>query len=401
MNSITFKIKRNLDIYKKTSYLSSSVFMWCVMTLYFVYKGLDFTEIALLQSIGAVFEILFEIPTGVLSDKRGHAFVLKISSVSRVVAVFFLFIFNQFYLLILSELFFAIASSAQSGANTALVYESLKKTESVKGYSSFLADIRGKQAIIRLVVRIITPVVFSFNQEIPIILSAVIYLVIGYFTFKLTEPSRDNQSDADSSASATKLKIRDILKRKVFIVCSILSAVVFVVVSNYSQYIGPFLQGAGFNIAFLGAVYAFGSLGEYLGSKFTKKIADKKSIVVLFTLPLVIFIFCILGGVIPSFFGGAIAYFGISMVNTPFSILLSEQINKSISSKYRATLLSVSNQISQFLSIIADPIIGYSIDYIGFNRTYFYFGSASIILITILVLIWLLFFKANKKESPS
>ena len=373
--------------------------MWCVMTLYFVYKGLDFTEIALLQSIGAVFEILFEIPTGVLSDKRGHAFVLKISSVSRVIAVFFLFIFNQFYLLILSELFFAIASSAQSGANTALVYESLKKTEGIKGYSSFLADIRGKQAIIRLVIRIITPAIFSFNQEVPIILSAVIYLVIGYFTFKLTEPSSNNQSDA--SLASTKLKIRDILKNKVFIVCSILSAVVFVVVSNYSQYIGPFLQGSGFNIAFLGAVYALGSLGEYLGSKFTKRIADKRSIVVLFTLPLVIFIFCILGGVIPSFIGGAIAYFGISMVNTPFSILLSEQINKSISSKYRATLLSVSNQISQFLSIIADPIIGYSIDYIGFNRTYFYFGSASIILIAILVLIWLLFFKVNKKESPS
>lgn len=383
--------------------MSSSVFMWCVMTLYFIYKGLDFTEIALLQSIGAVFEILFEIPTGILSDKRGHAFVLKISSVSRIVAVFFLFIFNQFYLLILSELFFAIASSAQSGANTALVYESLKNTKGTKGYSAFLADIRGKQAIIRLVVRIITPAVFSFNQQIPIILSAAIYLVIGYFTFKYTEPHSDNKSDANSTGSESKLRIPDILKNKVFIVCSILSAVVFVIVSNYSQYIGPFLQSTGFNIMFLGVIYALSSFGEYLGSKLTKRIVDKKNILVLFALPIVIFIFCVLGGVIPNIFGGAIAYFGISMVNTPFSILLSEKINQSISSKYRATLLSVSNQICQLLSIIADPIIGFSIDLLGFNRTYFYLGCAAIIVILILALVYILFFKSkiNTQKDPS
>lgn len=65
-NQSTFN---NISIYKKIGYLNSSILFWTLNTLYYVYRGLNFFQIAALQSIGSFMSAILEIPTGWLSDK--------------------------------------------------------------------------------------------------------------------------------------------------------------------------------------------------------------------------------------------------------------------------------------------------------------------------------------------
>lgn len=206
---------------------------------------------------------------------------------------------------------------------------------------------------------------------------------------RYTDPSKPTieekvKEKPSGKNKVVKDKILEIIKKnKTFIVYSLLSAFVLVSVSNYSQYLGPFLKGRGLDIKWLGVVMASASLGDYLGTKSIKYLKTKNKEKILLILAAFIFIFIFLGGARKTILGGAIAYFGINLIYSPFSILLGESINEVISSKYRATLLSISNQFDEMFFMLIDPLIGFSIDILGFGLSYVYLGTASTFLLII------------------
>lgn len=362
------------------------------MTLYYNFKGLNFLEISLLQSIGSVIVIILEIPLGWISDRYGHSTVLKISALTKVLGVLSLIVFDTFYLLIISEIFLAIATAAQSGSDTALLYESLIEIGKEKEYTDILARVRGRQSLIRILSRIIAPLTFMCFAELPFIISLLIYLIINMLTLGYMTPSKEVQSDKIQSdkiqSNGVKKRLLNvIITNKAFIAYSMLSAFVLVSVSNYSQYISPFLVERGLNIKWLGIVMAAASLGDYLGTKLVKvsKKMDRTRTLVL--LAMVIFCFVVLGGANETILGGAFAYFGINIAYSPFIVLLKESINSVIDNKYRATFLSVSSQFDELFSILIDPAIGVSIDILGFKLVYVWLGIISMFLLAIITII--------------
>lgn len=384
--------KRNIKNYEWISYFNATILIWGVMTLYYNFKGLNFLEISLLQSIGSVIVIILEIPLGWISDRYGHSTVLKISALTKVLGVLSLIVFDTFYLLIISEIFLAIATAAQSGADTALLYESLIETGKEKEYTDILARVRGRQSLIRILSRIIAPLTFMWFAELPFIISLLIYLIINMLTLGYMTPSKEVQSDKVQSdkvqSNGVKKRLLNvIITNKSFIAYSILSAFVLVSVSNYSQYISPFLVERGLNIKWLGIVMAAASLGDYLGTKLVKvsKKMDRTRTLVL--LAMVIFCFVLLGGANETILGGAFAYFGINIAYSPFIVLLKESINSVIDNKYRATFLSVSSQFDELFSILIDPAIGVSIDILGFKLVYVWLGIISIFLLAIITIV--------------
>lgn len=361
---------KNIQTYKLINYLNATILFVGIMTLYYTFKGLSFLEISLLQSIGSIIIILFEIPLGWLSDRYGHSFVLKISALCRVLSVIFLIVFDNFYLLIISEFFSSLASAAQSGADTALFYDSLVATAQQENYAKIQAKIKGHQSLIRIASRLIAPLAFSIFPDLPFILSLLLYILIFVLTTQYTNPHIRNDLKVTNQSTDKKVRLlHTITKYKSFILYSLLSAFTLVAMSNYSQYISPFLMERGLDVKWLGLVLTSASIGSYLGArliKYLKKYANNK---VLILLSLLLFGFVFLGGARKTIAGGVIGYFGINLVYCPFTILLGETINKIIDAKYRATLLSISSQFNELFAILIDPVIGLSIDMLGFNST--------------------------------
>ena len=417
--------EKNILLYEWSNYINSSVLIWTILTLYYLWRGLSYFDIALVQSVGAIATAVLEIPTGWISDRCGHHIVLKIASFSRLVAIVTLTFANSFLLMVASELFFSLANASQSGAGSAFLFEATSaysRMDRKNGtYALILSKMTGAQSIIRITVRLIAPVLFSINPLIPFVISIFVYflglLVTLEFKENVVSPNRRNnclpEEDGFIRTRTSKLNLKEnvqtfiqelikIVKTNIFISLCTVSAISLILVSNYSQFIAPNLTGMGFDIKFLGIVTAAASLGEFFGSRLTAKIVKtlknyyKKSagdtiafsgnveFLVILVILSVIAILMLCAGLIPSIYVCIFTYVAINLFSTTLSILINDQMNLIAEENNRATLLSVSNQIEEIASVVSDPLIGVSLDFSGFGTTYVCLGCITLVVIALI-----------------
>ena len=417
--------EKNILLYEWSNYINSSVLIWTILTLYYLWRGLSYFDIALVQSVGAIATAVLEIPTGWISDRCGHHIVLKIASFSRLVAIVTLTFANSFLLMVASELFFSLASASQSGAGSAFLFEATNANSGMDrkngAYALILSKMTGTQSIIRITVRLIAPVLFSINPLTPFVISIFVYFLGLLVTLEFKEndvsPNRRNnclpEEDGFIRTRTSKLNLKEnvqtffqelikIVKTNIFISLCTVSAISLILVSNYSQFIAPNLTSMGFDIKFLGIVTAAASLGEFFGSRLTAKIVKtlknsyKKSagdiiafsgnvefLVILGVLS-VIAILMLCAGLIPSIYVCIFTYVAINLFSTTLSILINNQMNLIAEENNRATLLSVSNQIEEIASVVSDPLIGIALDFSGFGTTYVCLGCITLVVIALI-----------------
>lgn len=417
--------EKNILLYEWSNYINSSVLIWTILTLYYLWRGLSYFDIALVQSVGAIATAVLEIPTGWISDRCGHHIVLKIASFSRLVAIVTLTFANSFLLMVASELFFSLASASQSGAGSAFLFEATNAnsgTDRKNGaYALILSKMTGTQSIIRITVRLIAPVLFSINPLTPFVISIFVYFLGLLVTLEFKEndvsPNRRNnclpEEDGFIRTRTSKLNLKEnvqtffqelikIVKTNIFISLCTVSAISLILVSNYSQFIAPNLTSMGFDIKFLGIVTAAASLGEFFGSRLTAKIVKtlknsyKKSagdiitfsgnveFLVILAILSVIAILMLCAGLIPSIYVCIFTYVAINLFSTTLSILINNQMNLIAEENNRATLLSVSNQIEEIASVVSDPLIGIALDFSGFGTTYVGLGCITLVVIALI-----------------
>ena len=417
--------EKNILLYEWSNYINSSVLIWTILTLYYLWRGLSYFDIALVQSVGAIATAVLEIPTGWISDRCGHHIVLKIASFSRLVAIVTLTFANSFLLMVASELFFSLASASQSGAGSAFLFEATSANSRMDRkngtYALILSKMAGAQSIIRITVRLIAPVLFSINPLIPFVISIFVYFLGLLVTLEFKEndvsPNRRNnclpEEDGFIRTRTSKLNLKEnvqtffqelikIVKTNIFISLCTVSAISLILVSNYSQFIAPNLTSMGFDIKFLGIVTAAASLGEFFGSRLTAKIVKtlknsyKKSaediiafsgnveFLVILAILSVIAILMLCAGLIPSIYVCIFTYVAINLFSTTLSILINNQMNLIAEENNRATLLSVSNQIEEIASVVSDPLIGIALDFSGFGTTYVGLGCIALVVIALI-----------------
>lgn len=417
--------EKNILLYEWSNYINSSVLIWTILTLYYLWRGLSYFDIALVQSVGAIATAVLEIPTGWISDRCGHHVVLKIASFSRLVAIVTLTFANSFLLMVASELFFSLASASQSGAGSAFLFEATNANSGMDrkngAYALILSKMTGTQSIIRITVRLIAPVLFSINPLIPFVISIFVYFLGLLVTLEFKEndviPNRRNnclpEEDGFIRTRTSKLNLKEnvqtffqelikIVQTNIFISLCTVSAISLILVSNYSQFIAPNLTSMGFDIKFLGIVTAAASLGEFFGSRLTAKIVKtlknsyKKSVgdiitfsgnvefLVILAILSVIAILMLCAGLIPSIYVCIFTYVAINLFSTTLSILINNQMNLIAEENNRATLLSVSNQIEEIASVVSDPLIGIALDFSGFGTTYVGLGCITLVVIALI-----------------
>ncbi len=93
---------------------------------FFLERGLSLTEIFLLQSIFSVAVVLWELPSGYIADKLGRARTIQVSGPIAVVAMIAYGFSGEFWQMAACELLLAVANGLLSGADQALLYDSLK-----------------------------------------------------------------------------------------------------------------------------------------------------------------------------------------------------------------------------------------------------------------------------------
>ncbi len=120
-------LDRNITVMMVYQITITMFFFVPVMTLFWQDNGLSLLEVMILQSIFSIATVLLEFPSGVLADRYGKRKVLITASLMSFVGLALYCVADDFYSFLAAERLLALWIALMSGADSALLYDSLKE----------------------------------------------------------------------------------------------------------------------------------------------------------------------------------------------------------------------------------------------------------------------------------
>ncbi|WP_216402610.1 MFS transporter [Arcanobacterium phocae] len=363
--------------------LIASVMAWPLMTLILQAKGLSYLEIGLLNSFGAVVSLLFEVPMGRLADRFGQKYALAFGSLLIALGVSVLALFDALPAVYLSELVIGAGLALSSGADSAWLFQEHKRLGMEDDYLKSRSAVGSVTLLFSMTSSVVGPILFSWRTNLPLWMSVACYIAAAgvFLRLRLHDQLSSESSKADQSSHGAH-KLGTVIRRvagvirnhSLFVSLALASTIVMIAVSNYSTYLGPFLEERGLEVRNLGIVLVIGKIVQWLAVRNTyrlKRSTDHERLRVLTVMGLVILFLVAVSVTMPSTpWIGAGSFVLLSGLASVFFILIDEQVNLVISDKYRTTMLSIVAMFDEAATIAVDPVIGAVLDALGFSRTY-------------------------------
>ncbi|NOU95355.1 MFS transporter [Paenibacillus sp. LMG 31456] len=144
MNISQSHLSRNIPLFYLYQFLNSFILDRGIWMLYLASRGFTLTEIGFIEALYHAVIFIFEVPTGYIADRFGNRTSLLLSQILGLLASGCLVLASNPIYIVAGFLLGAFVGTLQSGATSALVYETLKvqgKQEAFKKLTSRLSAI--------------------------------------------------------------------------------------------------------------------------------------------------------------------------------------------------------------------------------------------------------------------
>jgi MFS family permease len=334
-----------------------------IIVLFFQENGLSMCEVFILQSVFSIAIVVLEVPSGYLADIVGR----KVSIVAGCILAFAGYVAYSFsygfWGFLIAELFLGFSTSFISGADSAMIYDTLLETGSEDEYKkiegrmisvgNFSEGIAGLVGGFLAVVSLRTPFYFE---------AAITFFSIPV-ALSLVEPARHKLDNSEGSVKSilriVKYSLHEHAEVKWLI---IYSALVTVSTLTMVWFIQPYLKLVGLPLALFGVVWAALQFSVGIFSFYAHKIelfvGRKTTLVSLIILTVIGY--CLLS-IFQSIWaiGFLLIFYFVRGICYP---VLKDYINKIITSDIRATVLSVTSLVRRLIFSIFGPVIGWVSD---------------------------------------
>ena len=352
-----------------------------VMVLFWQENGLSLTEIMILQSIFSIAVVVLEIPTGYFADVFGRRKSLIYASFFSFFGFVVYSLGLNFYQFLVAEIFLAFAVSLISGANSAMLYDTLKDLKKEKLYKKIWGNILSYAFLSIALACIVGGFVGKIDLRWTIYMTLPFMFLLIPLSYSFKEPQRHKMIFKKGYLidifRIIKTVVLDDKKLKWFI---IFSGVLFGFNGAGLWLYQPYFEISGLDIVYFGIVFASFNVVAAVSSKYAHKIESiiglKYS---LLSLVLITVISYLLMGNFVFLFGFSFVFLQqfVRGFSTP---IIEDYINQITSSEIRATVLSIQNMSRKFFYAMIIPIIGWIAD------VYSLLQALEIIGITVLVI---------------
>jgi|GEM_PF-4813246 len=342
-----------------------------VLSLFYVYRGLELSDIFYLGIVYSIAVLLSEVPSSYLADSFGRRRAVILASFFGILHWVFFLIADSFLFFAIGTIFYALAESFMSGTDEALVYDTNRELGNPDASLQKLSRYFSSERIFKIVSALIGAVIaqnlvnWQFNTIILIDLAA--SLVAVGFALTLAEPRHFTDLEKQEAglikdayaiiADDKKLRITILNKSLIYIsatVCWMYMTVLFV-------------GRLGVSLIALGVVWgghhlAIVAANHYLHNWFPRKTHAFKINLLnyLFLASIASFIVCWFGFsykyLMLAFF--LLVQFFVAIRRSIFSDLL----NKQFKSYNRATALSLANFAEHVFFLPLLLLAGFLID---------------------------------------
>ncbi len=356
-------LKSNIWKIKAMYFLSNLLFPTPVAVLFWIANGLSLAQVMVLQSIFSITVVILEIPTGYFADLYGKKTSLVVGSFAQLLAVIIYSLGHSFFDFLIAEILWAVAASFFSGAELALLYDTLKSLGKEKLYKK----ISGSAMFYSFIAAIISTIAGGFIGKIS--LRATFYACIPFFSalipisLSLKEPEIHKKIMEKGSVKKLFSTIKTYIVKHPQIRAIILYSAILIAFTNaVLWFYQPYFKLCGVDVAYFGIIFALFNIVAALSSKYAyfieERIGKRRSLILL---PIILSLSYFLMGKFIFYFAFVFAF--IQQFIRGFSQpVITEYINSLTPSKARATVLSAKSMLTKIFYASVIPVLGYIAD---------------------------------------
>ncbi len=360
-----------------------------VVYLFYVDNGMGMEKILILKSIYSIAIVTMEIPSGYMADVWGRKKTLLLGSILGALG-FITYSFSfAFWGFVMAEIILGIGHSFVSGADSAMLYDSLKASGNKKDYIKQEGRVTSIGNFAEAFAGILGGLLATISYRTPFFFQTVVAAMAIPASLLMVEPAMHGKK-LFKSVSDVVQRIRDTFATQVDLrVAILLSALTGTATLTFAWFVQPFFKEIGLSAALFGVFWTLLNLAVGTSSVFAHKVerylGRKKSVLLIIALIAIGFI---TSGLSITYWGLAFLFFFYLSrgVATP---ILKNYINQYTGSEVRATMLSVRNFVIRINFAVIGPALGWLTDHISLKVALVAAGGLYFIASMVAVFPWL------------
>ena len=337
-----------------------------IVVLFYQDLGLSMSQIFILKSVYSIAMVATELPSGYLADVWGCRKTIILGAILGTIGILIYSISSDFYSFIMAEIILGVGFSFISGADSAILYDSLKAENREDDYIKYEGQITSAGNFAEALAGVAGGFLATISLRTPYYFQVFIAAVAIPAAFMLKEPQHvlDRvRLKMSEILSIVKLTYQQVEMRSAIMISSFTGAATL----TYAWFVQPYFQEAGVPVSVFGILWTLLNLSAGVFSMFSYRIerllGNKKTL-------LLIVVFISLGFILTSLeisLAGIAILFGFYMVRGIATPVLKDQINQYTDSKVRATILSVRNLEIRIIFAAIGPVLGYLTDHFSLS----------------------------------
>lgn len=367
-----------------------------IYVLFLLDNNLSMTQVMILQAINTILSCVFELPSGMFADFFGRKKTLVISSVFLALSFFVLGFGSEFSTFLIASAIWALAISLQSGADIALLFDSLKCMKKTKLFPRFCGRANSLEMLTFGLSSIIGGLMAVYlDYRFLIILTAVIFATSIFVSLSLKEPKVYQKAIEKNHLRHLKNAVKFSFTQKT--VRYFLLYLAFFGAFFYVLYflIQPYFDDGIYSDIIVGVAVAgyflFCALGSFLADRIIPLFNPKNfAILTLFVSSLAF----ILIPLVHLYLAFSLVFI-ISFLAGVGWVLANERINTNTKSHHRATVLSVLNFMDNLFYSATAPFMGVIADVYSISAAFKLSGTL-IFVVFVAMLLMAMFFNNPK-----
>ena len=390
---------KNIKTYKVYSVFNNLLILGPIITLFFIAKGLSFTEIFLLNSAAAITTILFEVPTGAVSDFISRKVSLFIGSIFCFISLFIYIFGANFLAMVIGEIFFSIGLTFRSGTEQAMLYDSLKNNNKENEYTRIEGISRSYTFYAQAFGSLIAGFVYEINIYLPFYISAVFMVVAALISLFYVEPHiNKEETKNDSYFNQIAESFKFIFKHKKIMNLILFSAIFWFFYRVGFFYFQPYMEAVNIPVRYFGIIFFIFNIIAAYASKNAQKFVDRTKPRSLMALGFLLVLSFVLLSITKLWIG--VVFIFMQQLARGFRVpVLQKYINKHIPSSKRATIISIQSLVQSIAIAILGPIAGMLLDNTNIFLSHLILGIVMMGLLFVVNILMLRTDKVNKIDT--
>lgn len=371
----------NIEILFWVQFFGTISFLQPVMTLFYMERGLTAANIFIVLMCWSGAVLVGELPTGIFADRFGAKLSFLTGSIIKTFSISILLFADNLWLFCLYSLLNGFSVTFFSGADEALIYESLKETNEHHLMDKAMGKIQSA-GFISMLIAVIFGSYFAkdLREEqftLLIVLGILFHLIELVLLFFIKSPKK-LLSYREESFSQVIEGIKVIRKAPQLLVLFLNVSLVFIPASAvYDTFNQPLFTNAGLPVFAIGIMYALAAILGYFSSISIGWLTSKFSRIVLMNVTGGL---AVLGLLLSTFYGNTLwvvlgAFFILRFVRAIRYPIYSQLSNDIIPSHVRATTIS----LLSILDSILDLVIFGTLSFLAVNELPFVFAGCACI----------------------